>query len=182
MEASRLSLQLQEQLPQMVQGVFSDHVEAQLECTTKFRKLLSKERNPPIEKVIECGVVARFVEFLRSPHSMIQVRTQPALQSLTGRSSHCMLSVWRLIAFCLPSIPVRGRMGIDKHRIRHVRPHPSRHRSRRSAHLYRTPLITCAGREGASSLGTRQHCGRLAQVQRLRPRAGRAHASVGSSE
>lgn len=68
--------QLQEQLPQMVQGVFSDSVDAQLECTTKFRKLLSKERNPPIEKVIECGVVARFVEFLRSPHSMIQVRWQ----------------------------------------------------------------------------------------------------------
>ena len=67
-------MQLQEQLPQMVQGVFSDSVDAQLECTTKFRKLLSKERNPPIEKVIECGVIARFVEFLRSPHSMIQVR------------------------------------------------------------------------------------------------------------
>jgi hypothetical protein len=66
----------------MVAGVFSDSVDAQLDCTTKFRKLLSKERNPPIEKVIECGVVARFVEFLKSPHSMIQVSVLS--QSLAG--------------------------------------------------------------------------------------------------
>lgn len=58
----------------MIQGVFSDQPDQQLDATTKFRKLLSKERNPPIEKVIECGVVARFVEFLHSTHSMIQVR------------------------------------------------------------------------------------------------------------
>jgi len=58
----------------MIQGVFSDQPDQQLDATMKFRKLLSKERNPPIEKVIECGVVARFVEFLRSTHSMIQVR------------------------------------------------------------------------------------------------------------
>lgn len=74
-------LQLAEQLPQMVAGVFSDSVEAQLDATTKFRKLLSKERNPPIERVIECGVVARFVEFLRSQHSMIQV--SPTIETAT---------------------------------------------------------------------------------------------------
>jgi hypothetical protein len=74
---ARLStLQLDEE---MISGVFSDDSERQLDATTKFRKLLSKEKNPPIEKVIECRVVPRFVQFLREGHSMLQVRTASLL-------------------------------------------------------------------------------------------------------
>ncbi|KAK9382437.1 armadillo-type protein [Kockiozyma suomiensis] len=86
-DESTAETQLNEDLPEMIQGVFSDNIDAQIQSTIKFRKLLSKERNPPIEKVIECGVVSRFVEFLRSPHSIIQFEAAWALTNIASGSS-----------------------------------------------------------------------------------------------
>jgi importin subunit alpha-1 len=79
--------QLNEELPTMVQGVFSDNIDEQIQATTKFRKLLSKERNPPIEKVIETQVVPRFVEFLRSPHTLVQFEAAWALTNIASGSA-----------------------------------------------------------------------------------------------
>ncbi|PIA15327.1 importin subunit alpha-2 [Coemansia reversa NRRL 1564] len=79
--------QLQEMFPPMISGLYSDNLDEQLAAVTRFRKLLSKERSPPIEEVIECGVVPRFVELLRSSHSVIQFEASWALTNIASGSS-----------------------------------------------------------------------------------------------
>ncbi|XP_024962456.1 importin subunit alpha-2-like [Cynara cardunculus var. scolymus] len=79
-----------ENLPAMVAGVWSDDNNMQLEATTQFRKLLSIERSPPIEEVIQSGVVPRFVEFLvREDFPQLQFEAAWALTNIaSGTSEH----------------------------------------------------------------------------------------------
>ncbi|KAG1338827.1 Importin subunit alpha-4 [Cocos nucifera] len=82
-------------LPSMVQGVWSENAALQLEATSQFRKLLSIERNPPIEEVIKAGVVPRFVEFL-SRHDIPQLQFEAAwaLTNLaSGTSEHTQVVI-----------------------------------------------------------------------------------------
>lgn len=54
-----------EQVGTLCQMVASDDPQAQLSATQQFRKLLSVEDSPPIQDVINVGIVPRFVHFLK---------------------------------------------------------------------------------------------------------------------
>ncbi|KAL9161261.1 hypothetical protein ABFS82_07G009200 [Erythranthe guttata] len=77
-----------ESLPSMVNGVWSPDAGLQLEATTQFRKLLSIERSPPIEEVIQAGVIPKFVEFLmREDFPQLQFEAAWALTNIASGTS-----------------------------------------------------------------------------------------------
>lgn len=77
-------------LPQLVAAVHSNDPKLVVEAVTHFRKLLSIERDPPIQEVIDSGVVPRLVEFLTvANNNTLQFEAAWALTNIaSGTSRH----------------------------------------------------------------------------------------------
>eukprot|EP00127_Corallochytrium_limacisporum_P001618 Clim_evm15s70 gene=Clim_evmTU15s70 len=79
---------LQQQMQYHIQRLGGPDVNVQLEATTFFRKLLSKEHNPPIQEVIDAGVVPTFVSFLRATsHPKLQFEAAWTLTNIASGTS-----------------------------------------------------------------------------------------------
>ncbi|CAN8248073.1 unnamed protein product [Cochlearia groenlandica] len=79
---------LRENLPDMVAGIWSEDSERQLEATHLLRRLLSIEQNPPINDVVQSGVVPRVVRFLsRDDFPKLQFEAAWALTNIASGTS-----------------------------------------------------------------------------------------------
>eukprot|EP00051_Salpingoeca_urceolata_P032285 m.15073 g.15073 ORF g.15073 m.15073 type:complete len:523 (-) comp4952_c0_seq1:861-2429(-) len=80
--------ELDAQLRELCAGVYSADAAQHLVHTTKFRRLLSKANHPPIQEVIQTGVVPRFVQFLQChDNPPLQFEAAWALTNIASGSS-----------------------------------------------------------------------------------------------
>lgn len=79
---------LQQELPRMMEMIQAPDFESQLAATVKFRQILSREHNPPINLVIQSGVIPTLVEFMGENHlDILQLEAAWALTNIASGNS-----------------------------------------------------------------------------------------------
>ncbi|CCH58916.1 hypothetical protein TBLA_0B00730 [Henningerozyma blattae CBS 6284] len=80
--------QLTNDLPAMIQQIQSTDMQQQLSATVKFRQILSRESNPPIDLVIKSGVVPTLINFMNENQpEMLQLEAAWALTNIASGTS-----------------------------------------------------------------------------------------------
>jgi len=77
-------------IAQYTASIFSNDPPTVMKATQQFRRILSIEKNPPIQQVIEAGVVPRLVQFLNlTDNPPLQFEAAWALTNIaSGTSDH----------------------------------------------------------------------------------------------
>lgn len=79
---------LHQDLPKMIEQIQAPDFDNQLAATVKFRQILSREHNPPIDLVIQSGVIPQLVEFMNDRHpDMLQLEAAWALTNIASGNS-----------------------------------------------------------------------------------------------
>ncbi|KAM6156420.1 importin subunit alpha-8 [Erethizon dorsatum] len=75
-------------LDEIIKGVNGSDLAVCFQATQAIRKMLSREKNPPLKMIVESGVIPRLVEFLRSfHHPCLQFEAAWALTNIASGTS-----------------------------------------------------------------------------------------------